>query len=172
MTSPDRLEPFTVSACLRGRFDDPAALVGTLLEDVAGACELAGASVIGHLKGRARTPQGSFHCNLVSLRSGPRCAGHLAEAPAVADAIDLDLAVLVYGLPHDVIASTVEEAFERLRGGGLTAWAVTGGPTPASGDCHSSGLDEARPVERAPSCDNNHSLDHGHPCGHEHIPNR
>jgi hypothetical protein len=96
----------------------------------------------------------------------------MAEHAAVADTIDLDLAVLVYGLPHDVIASTVEEAIDRLRGGGLTAWAVTGRPTPASEESHSPGPDEGRSVERALSCDNDHSHDHGHPCGHEHIPNR
>ncbi|MHB0979391.1 MAG: hypothetical protein ACYC5Q_04810 [Thermoleophilia bacterium] len=124
MTSPDQLEPYTVRLRLSGRFDHPCPLVAGFLEDVARSCDLAGASLIGHLKAHARTPGGAFHCNLASIRSGAHCAGRLAERPAATDSIDLDLAVLVYGLPRDVVAGLVEAAAERLRDAGLTDWAL------------------------------------------------
>jgi hypothetical protein len=124
VTSADQLDPYTVRLHLSGRFDHPCALVASLLEDVARSCDLAGASLIGHLKAHARTSVGSFHCNLTSMRSGARCAGPLAEHPAATDSIDLDLAVLVYGLPRHVVAGLVEEAAERLRDAGLTDWAL------------------------------------------------
>ncbi len=124
MTSADQLEPYTVRLGLRGNFDHPPALVAGFLEDVARSCDLAGASLIGHLKAHARTPRGAFHCNLASIRSGARCAGALAERPAATDFLDLDLAVLVYGLPRDMVAGFVEAAAERLREAGLTDWTL------------------------------------------------
>lgn len=124
MTSADQLEPYTVRLGLRGSFDHPPALVAGFLEDVARSCDLAGASLIGHLKAHARTPRRAFHCNLASIRSGAHCAGPLAEHPAATDSLDLDLAVLVYGLPCDVVAGLVEAAAERLRHAGLTDWTL------------------------------------------------
>ncbi len=122
MTAPDELEPYTARLRFRGRFDHPPALVGGFLEDVARSCDLAGASVIGHLKAHARTARGAFHCNLASIRSGAHCAGPLADHPAATDSLDLDLAVLVYGLPSHLVATLVTEAAERLRSVGLTDW--------------------------------------------------
>lgn len=124
MTSVDQLDPYTVRLRLSGRFDHPCALVAGFLEDVARSCDLAGASLIGHLKAHARTSGGAFYCNLASIRSGAHCAGPLAEHPAATDSIDLDLAVLVYGLPRDVVAGLVEAAAERLRDVGLTDWTL------------------------------------------------
>ncbi|MHB1344186.1 MAG: hypothetical protein ACYCX3_07485 [Thermoleophilia bacterium] len=122
MTAPDRLEPYAARLRFRGRFDHPPALIAGFLEDIARSCDPAGASLIGHLKAHARTARGAFHCNLASLRSGAHCAGALADHPAPTDSLDLDLAVLVYGLPSHTVAALVTEAAERLRDVGLTDW--------------------------------------------------
>jgi hypothetical protein len=124
VTSADQLEPYTVRLRFRGQFDDPPALVAGFLEAVARSCDLAGASLIGHLKAHVRTPGGAFHCSLASIRSGAHCAGPVAERPAATDSLDLDLAVLVYGLPRDVVAGLVDAAVTRLRDAGLTDWTL------------------------------------------------
>lgn len=135
MTAPDRLEPYTARLRFRGRFDHPPALVAGFLEDVARSCDLAGASVIGHLKAHARTARGAFHCNLASLRSGAHCAGPLTHHPAATDSLDLELAVLVYGLPSHSVATLVTQAAERLRDVGLSDWAhLSGTETPDAPD--------------------------------------
>ncbi len=123
MTAPDHLDPYAVRLRLRGRLDRPPEIVAGLLEEVARKCDQEGASVIGHVKAHARTARGSFHCNLASIRSGARCAGPLAQDPAATESIDLDLAVLAYGIARDTVAALVEEAVEQLRERGLTDWA-------------------------------------------------
>ncbi|MBU2601322.1 MAG: hypothetical protein KKA32_04050 [Actinobacteria bacterium] len=122
MTAPDHLDPYTERLRLRGRLEQPPDLVAGLLEDVARRCAEGGASLIGHVKAHARTAQGSFHCNLASIRSGAHSAGPLTVHPAPADSMDLDLAVLVYGLPRETVAALVEDAVEGLREHGVTEW--------------------------------------------------
>ncbi|MHB8867341.1 MAG: hypothetical protein ACYC6T_05075 [Thermoleophilia bacterium] len=145
MTAPDQLEPYTARLRFRGRFDDPPRLIAGFLEDVARSCDRAGASVIGHLKAHARTARGVFHCNLATPRSGAHCAGPLADHPVATDSLDLDLAVLVYGLPSHAVADLVTEAAERLRKTGLTDWVTLSG-------------DETAEAATA----------HAHPTAHEH----
>lgn len=124
MIAPDRLEPYSTRLLLRGRLADPAALVARLLNDVARRCDDAGASLIGHLKAHARAAAASFRCSLTSLRSGARCAGPLAERPAAVDELEVDLAVLVYGLPHASLAEITAEAVARLHDTGVREWST------------------------------------------------
>ncbi len=52
-----------------------------------------------------------LHCSLTSLRSGVSCRG---SAIGPCESIDLDLNVLVYGLPHHVIDATVKSSLQAL----------------------------------------------------------
>ena len=127
MIAPDRIEPYAVRLLLRGDLADPAALVARLLEDVARRCDGAGATVIGHLKAHVRTAGGSFHCSLTSLRGGARCAGPLVKHPVAVGSLELDLAVLVYGLPRAVVAEIAEKGLTQLREGGVCEWSCLTG---------------------------------------------
>jgi hypothetical protein len=126
----DRLEPYTCLAVFVAEADvaDPGQMVASLLEDVARRCEDAGASLIGHIKCHARMGKSHFHCNLTSTRLGARCGAPAAEGPVVPGslvqgaALELDLAVLVYGLPSSVLETVVSEA---LAGAGTADEAPT-----------------------------------------------
>jgi hypothetical protein len=120
--APEHLEPYGVRLLLRGDLADPPSLVARLLENVARRCIEAGASMIGHLKAHGRTAEGSFHCNLTSLRGGARCAGPQAEFPGTVSNLELDLAVLVYGLSRAVLAEATENAVTQLREAGVSEW--------------------------------------------------
>lgn len=122
MIAPEHIEPYGVRLLLRGDLGDPVGLVARLLENVARRCDQAGASVIGHLKAHVRTAEGSFHCSLTSLRSGARCAGPQVERPVTARNLELDVAVLVYGLPRAVIAEATEKALKQLQEAGVSEW--------------------------------------------------
>jgi hypothetical protein len=74
-----------------------------LLDDLAAACEAAGATVIGHLKCFMSDGDRRVHCNLTSRRTGARCSGHPSAALSLEPALRLDLAVLVYGLSSGTI---------------------------------------------------------------------
>jgi len=85
-----------------------------LLEDIASVCVDAGASVLGHLKCFLRTADGHVSCNLTSVRSGAECRESGAGVVAPGSEAELDLAVLVYGLPAQVIDGLVGEVLEEL----------------------------------------------------------
>jgi hypothetical protein len=86
----------------------------TLLEDIAAACAGAGVSVIGHLKCLLRTADGHVTCNLTSVRSGAKCRERGARVVTPGGEAELDLAVLVYGLPAATIDALVGQALEKL----------------------------------------------------------
>ena len=114
----DRLDPYTCRAVFTADAEvaAPGVMVGSLLEDIACRCENVGASLLGHIKCHVRTGDAHFHCNLTSSRSGARCTGPTAEGAVVpgslglGDVLELDLAVLVYGLPSWVLETVVLEA--------------------------------------------------------------
>ena len=114
----DRLDPYTCHAAFTAEAEvaDPGGMVASLIEDVARRCEDEGASLIGHIKCHARMGKSHFHCNLTSTRLGARCGAPAAEGAAVPGslvqgaALELDLAVLVYGLPSSVLETVVSEA--------------------------------------------------------------
>jgi hypothetical protein len=85
-----------------------------LLEQIAASCLEAGASLIGHLKCVLRTTAGPLFCNLTSVRAGASCRGGGAKTVAPGTEAELDLAVLVYGLPAEVAGRLVGEALDGL----------------------------------------------------------
>jgi hypothetical protein len=92
----------------------PELFLAALLDNIASACVGAGASVIGHLKCFLRTGDRHVSCNLASVRSGARCRESGAGVVAPGGEAELDLAVLVYGLPAEAIDGLVGEALEKL----------------------------------------------------------
>ncbi len=84
-----------------------------LLEDVAASCEAEGATVIGHIKCFLASRDGGVHCNLTSRRTGARCSASASAVLVLDEPVELDLAVLVYGLSQDTIASLVHRALDR-----------------------------------------------------------
>ena len=136
MTRSDLLEPFTTRVSMTGGGRaDAAALVASLLEDIARRCADAGSPLIGHIKCYVEAGDARFHCHLTSLRSGARCEGASppdadalpadAGAPQTdAGAVRMDLAVLVYGLTRDTIGVIVSEALGAASAGGAT-WTLS-----------------------------------------------
>lgn len=128
MISPDSLEPFTahisVEAGLRG--DGAASLVARFLEHIARRCEEAGASLIGHIKCHVEMGGIGFHCNLTSRRGGARCAGAAPHDLAASSGLPLqmDLAVLVYGLERATIERAVREALTDVFHANGGEWAL------------------------------------------------
>lgn len=122
-TGPDQLEPYTVRLRLIASANlDPSTAVAAFLEEVARTCDEAGASIIGHLKCHGRLAGGGrFHCNLTSLRSGAHCSDSPEQGWPPGEELELDLAVLVYGLPRDIVERSVQQALERLQAQGVTA---------------------------------------------------
>jgi hypothetical protein len=120
---PDRLDPYTVRAFFIAETEvaDPAGMVSVLLEDIAQRCQKAGCSLVGHIKCHARMEESHFHCNLTSLRSGARCGGPGGEGIdgllplRSGGSLELDLAVLVYGLPSATLEVLVGEALAEVR---------------------------------------------------------
>lgn len=92
----------------------PEPFLVALLEDIASACTDAGASVIGHLKCFLRTADGHMSCSLTSVRSGARCRESGAGVVIPGGEAELNLAVLVYGLPAGAVDRLVDEALEKL----------------------------------------------------------
>lgn len=123
MTALAQFEPFAVPLTTEGRLSDPMAFTENLLAGIGERCHEAGASLIGHIKCHARTEAGSFHVSLTSLRSGARC-GRLSMTASPVSRVDLDLAVLVYGLEHETLDRVTRTALDALcRRAGVT-WAV------------------------------------------------
>jgi hypothetical protein len=112
VTKPDALEPYAVSICFTARAGvrSSADLVGDLLEGIARGCEVAGCSLIGHIKCHARAGEVSFSCSLTSRRLGPRFRGATRKQLGPGETLDVDLAVLVYGLPHLAIETIVMDS--------------------------------------------------------------
>jgi hypothetical protein len=109
---PDHLTPYTVHITLAASAGvaAPADLVAGFLEDIGGRCEQAGSSLIGHIKCHVRARDLAFHCNLTSSRSRARCGGDILAALQPRDSLEIDLAVLVYGLSWDTIDGIVRES--------------------------------------------------------------
>ena len=112
MTAPAELEPYTVSLRLTvpPEIPSPSGLVATLLEDIARRCDEAGCSVIGHIKCHARAAQRKFSCGLTTRRSGATCRGAGEEPVTPGEVLEVDLAVLVYGLSRVTIETIVIES--------------------------------------------------------------
>ena len=112
MTRPDELEPYAVSLRLDAHepLRSPQHLVVGLLEDIARRCEDAGASLIGHIKCHGKLAGHAFSCSLTTRRTGALCHGAGSAALASGGALDLDLAVLVYGLPSAAVEEVVRRA--------------------------------------------------------------
>jgi hypothetical protein len=120
------LEPFGVRVQFgpvpeSARGSDPEGLLTGLLEDLAAGCESAGATVVGHIKCFLSDGDAAMHCSLVSRRSGARCSVN-AKDISLARPVQLDLAVLVYGLHRDAIAQLVRDALDRGLGGRGITW--------------------------------------------------
>ena len=113
MTAPDLLEPYTTSLAIV--LDPPARDVRSwtiaLLEDIGRGSAAAGATLIGHVKCHGTIPDGStFHGHLTSLRLGATCES-AASGPVAG--FELDLAVLVYGIPRAVVEDVARRALDR-----------------------------------------------------------
>ena len=110
------LEPYGVRLRLQPQTHplETARFLTALLEEIAASCLEAGASLIGHLKCVLHTVEGPLFCNLTSLRPGASCRGGGAKTIAPGAKAELDLAVLVYGLPAEVIERVVGDVLEEL----------------------------------------------------------
>jgi hypothetical protein len=89
-----------------------------------------GATVIGHLKCFLHLSGGGVACNLTSLRAGASCSVRGLAAPVAlpaGEATQLDLAVLVYGMPTATIDALVRAELSRLLGSRDVSWSVTVG---------------------------------------------
>jgi hypothetical protein len=93
---------------------EPQEFLTALLEDVALSCENAGATIIAHLKGFLRLEDRLVSCNLTSVRRGAACREKHGEPFPPRSEMELDLAVLVFGLPAAEIDALVGDALERL----------------------------------------------------------
>ncbi len=94
-------------------FFDARSFLTAFLDDVAAACEAEGASLIGHIKCFLSNGHDSVHCNLTSRRIGACCGGSDTGHLPLDRPIDVDLAVLVYGLPREAITLLVLRALEQ-----------------------------------------------------------
>jgi hypothetical protein len=117
VTAQDQLEPFSASFHLEARAPvvSPADLISSLLEDIARRCEQAGCSIIGHIKSHVSTRCGTFSCSLTSRRTGAVCRETVDGPVAAGELLDLDLAVLVYGLPERATETIVSAALASLQ---------------------------------------------------------
>jgi hypothetical protein len=129
MTRPDLLEPFATRVYVSGGSGvDAEGLVAALLEDIARRCIDAGSPLIGHIKCHAEAGGARFHCHLTSLRSGARCERASlsadGEPPSDVGALQMDLAVLVYGLRREPVDVIVRESLGAAAMGGAT-WSLS-----------------------------------------------
>jgi len=110
---PLALEPY--AARLRWRFPEAQplanwqALFAAFLDELGWACTAAGRRVIGHIKGLALLPGGGFLCgSKVSPHYPPDMEISGATADSCAE-LELDLNVLVFGLPLSEAGRIVPE---------------------------------------------------------------
>ncbi|MCE5254962.1 MAG: hypothetical protein LLG45_12290 [Actinomycetia bacterium] len=115
-STPRLLEPYGARVVLQPAQQelDAEMFLKALLEDVASACLVGGASVIGHLKCLVQAGDRRWFCNLTSTRSGAACRGEGDGRLSLQDGARLDLAVLVYGLPASTIDGLVGDALRSL----------------------------------------------------------
>lgn len=126
MTATDAIEPYAVRLTLEGRLQSPVDSALALLTDVAERCCDAGASLIGHVKCHCRTEGGNFHCSLTSLSSGARCSGPPIAFKSPATWMDVDVAVLVYGLRQQTIDDLTRASLRKLGETEAIDWAIEG----------------------------------------------
>jgi hypothetical protein len=94
----------------------PRNLIVALIDDIGRRCKEAGCSIIGHIKCHARVGESRMHCNLTSLRHGAHCGSSDADRPDClqqmrpGDLLEMDVAVLVYGLRSAAIEELVRDA--------------------------------------------------------------
>ena len=120
----DNIEPYTLRLTIEGEIPDPEGIIASLLTDVAERCQDAGGPLVGHIKCYASTACGNFHCSLTSLRTGAQCSTLPLPAELQLGRIDVDLAVLVYGLERKTIDGLTRASIDALcRAGGVT-WEV------------------------------------------------
>lgn len=100
----------------------PERFLTALLEEIASGCEAVGATVIGHLKCLLSAGDGALACNLTSTRKGAHCRDTGARPLSLEGGADLELAVLVYGVPRTVVDTTVRAALDRLLGAHGERW--------------------------------------------------
>jgi hypothetical protein len=109
---------------------DPQPFLVDFLDGLAAGCIGSGATVIGHLKCFMRLSEGGVACNLTSLRVGANCSVRgLAEGVALpaGETVQLDLAVLVYGIAAATIDVLVRAELSRLLDPPDVSWSVTVG---------------------------------------------
>jgi hypothetical protein len=94
----------------------PERLLIDLLGDIALGCLAEGATVIGHLKCLLSTGDGTLACNLVSTRTGAHCRRLGTQPVSLSQGAELELSVLVYGLPSGVIDTIARTVLGRLLG--------------------------------------------------------
>ena len=124
MTRVDDIEPYTLRLTIEGRVSDPEGIIAALLTEVAERCEDASGPLVGHIKCYASTADGNFHCSLTSLRIGAQCSSLPLAAELPLGRIDVDLAILVYGLKRETIDGFTRASLDALcRTGGVT-WAA------------------------------------------------
>ena len=118
------IEPYGVLVHINpgGEHLSPARFLTALLEDIARACEAAGASLIGHLKGVLRADGARVYCSLTSLRAGARCRGDSMGRLQEGREVELRLAVLVYGLSATTIDGIVEAALGKALAPTGSSW--------------------------------------------------
>lgn len=114
MTQTFHIEPYTLRLAVTGTFNDPVRIVAELLSAVAEDCEDAGAALIGHIKAHARTSAGNFRCSYTSTRSGSQCTPLPSFTQLPVSRVDVDLAVLVYGLDYSVVDAVTREAIDAI----------------------------------------------------------
>jgi hypothetical protein len=121
------LEPYGVRVILHpGQLGVEAEpFLKALLEDTAATCAMEGASVVGHLKCLLRAGDRRLRCNLTSTRSGATCRGDGGTPLSLTEGADLDLAVLVYGVPATVVDRIVGDTLRGLLGPVGVSWSKT-----------------------------------------------
>lgn len=128
------LEPFAArirwqrrSADAAGRWED---LLRELVAAIASESRRLGARLIGHIKGIASAEGQFLRIDCVSERIAPDVEGALPESVRE---IELDLAVLVYGLTHAQVKAAVEAALGKCHVAGRTAAVLE---APSRGSAH------------------------------------
>jgi hypothetical protein len=118
------LEPYGSRVLLRPRTAplETSPFLRALLERIASSCAAAGATLIGHIKCVLHTDAGRLAANLTSVHSGASTRGGGAQTIEPGCEARLDLVVLVYGLPVDVVDGLVSEALDRLLSPADVAW--------------------------------------------------
>ena len=108
------IEPYTLRLTITGSLPDPEKTIAALLTDLAKRCEDASGPLVGHIKCHACTASGNFHCNLTSLRTGAQCSSLPLATELPSERIDVDFAILVYGLERETIDGLTRASVDAL----------------------------------------------------------